>query len=105
MIHIGFCSNNALMLLSMQKTPSGYASIACSQNIDGYGVFNGVKIKWQSKVKDLGNIINVSLNDDDDCNLKKGQANRMNANFKHVDQFFRIFLLWNSNVEPESLLY
>ncbi len=59
-------------------------------NDTGYGpvTLNNKRLKWESKVNHLGNILNQRLDDDDDLKKKKGHfigsVNKMFSNFANV---------------------
>ncbi len=59
-------------------------------NDTGYGpvTLNNKRLKWESKVNHLGNILNQRLDDDDDLRKKKGHfigsVNKMFSNFANV---------------------
>ncbi len=59
-------------------------------NDTGYGpvTLNNKRLKWESKVNHLGNILNQRLNNDDDLRKKKGHfigsVNKIFSNFANV---------------------
>jgi hypothetical protein len=92
MLHL--CSEFARdhnVTFNVQKTVGIY--FGCRKRVEGFAALNGVRIEWQEKVKHLGNVIAASLSDEDDCRAKKfsfiGSANRLLANFKHLDSVLK----------------